>query len=39
MVRVDGHVDVPFVGFEKLKVEAGEKGGDAHVEFCVCETG
>ena len=39
MVRVDGHVDVPLVGFEELEVEAGEEGGDTHVEFCVCETG
>lgn len=37
MVRIDGHVDVPFVGLEEVKVEAGKEGGDAHVEFCVCE--
>ena len=39
VVCVDGHVDVPLVGLEELKVEAGNEGGDAHVEFCVCETG
>ncbi len=37
VVRIDGHVDVPFVGLEEVKVEAGKEGGDAHVEFCVCE--
>ncbi len=37
-MRIDGHVDVPFVGLEEVKVEAGKEGGDAHVEFCVCET-
>ena len=39
VLRVYGHVDIPFVGFEKLEVEAGGEGGNAHVEFCVCETG
>ena len=37
-MRIDGHVDVPFVGLEEVEVEAGKEGGDAHVEFCVCET-
>ena len=39
VVGVDRHVDVPLVCFEKIEVEAGEQGGDAHIEFCVCETG
>ncbi len=39
VVRVDGHVDVPLVGLEELEVKAGDEGGDAHVKFCVCETG
>lgn len=38
-MRVDSHIDVPLVGFEELKVEAGSDGRDAHVELCVRETG
>ena len=37
-MRVDGHVDVPLIGFEEVEVKAGQEGGDAHVEFCVRET-
>ena len=36
-MRVDGHVDVPLVRLEEFKVEPGEQGGDAHVEFGVGE--
>ena len=38
VMRVDGHVDVPLVGFEELEVEAGDKGRNTHIEFCVRET-
>lgn len=37
VVRIDTHVDVPFVGFEEFEVEASEESGNTHVEFCVCE--
>ena len=37
VVRIDRHIDVPLVRFKELEIEASQEGGDAHVEFCVCE--
>ena len=37
VVRIDRHINVPLVRFKELEIEAGQEGGDAHVEFCVCE--
>ena len=39
VVRIDCHIDVPFVRFKELEIESSQEGGDTHVEFCVCETG
>ncbi len=39
MERVNSHLDVPIIGFEELKVEAGSDCRHTHVELCVGQTG